>query len=115
MTAPATFSSSNMSTGTHGTDAASSRYSLLPPPHFLFGHVLNAFFMLCLRLPVLLLCRNALRESEEEKERLLKRIEDLKDDIDMYQAEAIKALQERLTAAPQKPCVLGPACSAVQA
>ncbi|EGD80522.1 hypothetical protein PTSG_01113 [Salpingoeca rosetta] len=49
--------------------------------------------------------RNALRDSEEEKERLLKRIEELKDDIDMYQAEALQALQERLKAVPAKTCV----------
>lgn len=46
--------------------------------------------------------RHALRESEEEKERLLKRIEELKDDIDMYQAEALQALKERMRAFPTR-------------
>eukprot|EP00043_Microstomoeca_roanoka_P005664 m.57219 g.57219 ORF g.57219 m.57219 type:complete len:519 (+) comp13060_c0_seq1:211-1767(+) len=44
--------------------------------------------------------RQALREGEEEKEQLLKRIEELKDDIDMYQTEALQALQARIKAVP---------------
>eukprot|EP00049_Salpingoeca_infusionum_P010179 m.172038 g.172038 ORF g.172038 m.172038 type:complete len:521 (+) comp14569_c0_seq2:128-1690(+) len=42
--------------------------------------------------------RQALRESEEEKERLLRRIEELKDDIDSYHTEAMEALQSRIAA-----------------
>lgn len=44
--------------------------------------------------------RQALRQSEEEKERLLKRVEELKDDIDQYQADALAALKAK--AVPNK-------------
>jgi coiled-coil domain-containing protein 77 len=36
-----------------------------------------------------------LKEGEEEKERLLRRIEDLKDDIDLYQSQAAAALRKK--------------------
>lgn len=70
-------------------------------PHVpLSAHVLVAFLLMTLCVVNFAVGRNALRESEEEKERLLKRIEELKDDIDMYQAEALQALQQRLKAVP---------------
>jgi hypothetical protein len=43
-----------------------------------------------------------LRENEEEKERLLRRIEELKDDVDLYQAEAAAALRRSAVPPPQR-------------